>query len=878
MSQDADLSPPSHVAPVARAALLASGTFALSLAAVVLRPEGSNVAVWWPAAALAVALVALAPARERPWLVATVVVSSALANVLGGRPPVAAVAFGVSNAVEAWVAAWLLTRGGRRPRLRDLEDATRFLLAAIAGGVAAGLVATAGAGRLLDNGSFDTFRSVAFAHTSAVVLLVPLVLLRRSRPAADRHPVEVVAQWVLFASSSAYVFGPGQVLPLAFLPLPVLVWAAARLGPRAVALQTALLGVGSSLATIHGMGPFSAPAVGHDGVAVSLTQLFLVTYALVLVPLAMAIEQRRETTDRLRASEELYRHTFEEAVSGMLLVRCRPGVSVDVLRANPVATRLLLGPDAPADPGACRTSWPAAVAPRDRPVVLEALSRVALGEVASWHGEVEHVVDGRPRWVEVAVAALPAPVTEDAGAAGAQALLTAQLVDVTERRQADERLRELALHDALTGLPNRSLLADRVEQTLHLAQGGDTGGLALLFCDLDAFKDVNDATGHATGDRLLVEVARRFAAAVRPGDTVARLGGDEFVVLAPGVVDAEAADALARRLLGVLERPVVLDGRPYRVGVSIGIALATPASTVDSLLRESDLAMYASKSAGRGRATLYREEHSERAVRRVRLDRELRSAVERGELLLHVQPVVDLVGGGVVAGETLLRWQHPTRGLLPPGEFLDVLEDGPLIHEVGRWVLQESCRLAAGWVELLGEDAPCVHVNVSARQLDRGDVAAQVAQVLQDTGLAPQRLVVELTETYLSELGAALRRDLEAIAATGARLAADDFGTGYSPLTRLTDMPVDVLKIDRQFVDAMTASPRARAVVQAVVGMSAALGLDLVAEGVETAEQASVLRRLGCATGQGYLWSRPVPPQEFTAFVRARTSSLSRFA
>jgi diguanylate cyclase (GGDEF)-like protein/PAS domain S-box-containing protein len=568
-----------------RGVVLGVAVFSLSLAALLLRPEGATVAVWWPSAAVAIGMVLLASPAERPRLVAVVLLAGALANLAAGRPPAAAAGLGLANALETWLVAWWATRrSGGRAQLASAEDAGRLLVALLLGAGAAGGIAALAVTLAVGPPALPVLGAVTFAHASAALAAVPLLLLARpaTPPGAGRG--EAAAQWLATAVVTAAVFSPGQTLPLAFLPLPLLVWGASRVGARAASLQLLCTGAFAAAATLDGMGPFAA-ATGDVASALSLTQLLVVAYGAVLLPLGVGMQQRRNSVAGLRASEEMFRLVFEEALVGMLVLRHRPGRAPEVVRGNDVAAALL-GTAPGALPGAV---WAPAAAAPDAPDLVAVAAALAQPGAPAWRGQLRHVVDGEDRWVEVAVARLPG------GADGG--LLTAQVVDVTERRRSDARLRALALHDQLTGLPNRTLLVDRLQQALA-AQARTGTGAAVLFCDLDGFKEVNDGSGHATGDALLVEVSRRLLSAVRPYDTVSRVGGDEFVVVCPGVPRAEA-QALADRLLTVLAEAVPFDGLDHRVAASIGVAVSRLDSTVESLLREADDAMYAVKRATR---------------------------------------------------------------------------------------------------------------------------------------------------------------------------------------------------------------------------------------------------------------------------------------
>ncbi|GAA4972417.1 putative bifunctional diguanylate cyclase/phosphodiesterase [Kineococcus glutinatus] len=442
-------------------------------------------------------------------------------------------------------------------------------------------------------------------------------------------------------------------------------------------------------------------------------------------------------------------------------------------------------------------------------------------------------------------------------------------VGLLEVGRLQRRLREQALHDPLTGLPNRALLVDRIEHALAAGRRDDTR-LALLVCDLDGFKQVNDSAGPGAGDALLAEVAKRLQHVVRPGDTVARLGGDEFALLCLDVDSEADARTIADRAVAAAAEPVSVPGGPHLLGVSVGLALSGVGSTAERLLVDADDAMYTAKRAGKGRAHLFDLAGRAAATRASVLLAEAAEGLERGEFVLHGQPVVDIVTGRATAVETLVRWQHPRRGLLLPGAFLETVEHSWLMVPLGRWVLDASCRMAAGWLGVLGADAPAVHVNVSGRQLETGTLADDVEAALERHGLPGDKLVVELTETHVAVIDDALRADLARLRARGVRLAVDDLGTGYSALTSITELPVDVLKVDRSFVRDIAEDPSAAAVVRAVIGIGGALGLSVVAEGVETARQQEFLQAHGCDSAQGFLWSPARPEGELVELLRAQ--------
>ena len=434
-----------------------------------------------------------------------------------------------------------------------------------------------------------------------------------------------------------------------------------------------------------------------------------------------------------------------------------------------------------------------------------------------------------------------------------------------ERAETEARLAHQALHDGLTGLPNRTLLLDRLDHALARRERNGSE-IALLFCDIDRFKVVNDSLGHNVGDQLLVAFAQRFRSVISPSDTVARFGGDEFVVLIEDITTPDHAAGVARELAEALAQPFLLPaGKEVYLTVSIGLASATDHRTGDAWLRDADAAMYRAKEAGRNRLAEFDTEMRDAAVVRLQVESDLRRAVDRGELVVHYQPVIDLVSGRISGAEALVRWQHPERGLLGPADFIDVAEDIGTIHDLGRHVLEvavaamtELDPLATGRTFQLG-------VNISARQLNAGELDRAVASVLQRTGWPGEALLLEITESALL-FGLDGPVDvMTRLHDLGVSLAIDDFGTGYSSLARLGHLPVDQVKIDQSFVGAIGRDDddRLARIVDAVLAIADVLGHQTTAEGVETTAQLDHLRRSRCDFAQGYLFAKPLPFDEF---------------
>ncbi|WP_225753800.1 bifunctional diguanylate cyclase/phosphodiesterase [Actinotalea sp. Marseille-Q4924] len=558
-------------------------------------------------------------------------------------------------------------------------------------------------------------------------------------------------------------------------------------------------------------------------------------------------------------SERRFRSAFDGAPVGMVILGLEPGEEGRILEANQTLADLV--GRAPED----LMGRPSAELhhPDDLAAAFDELARMAAGSSSGFQQERRlRRADGGWAWVRVTASVVQRE--------GSPSYVIEHVEDVTARRAAEAELAHRALYDALTGLGNRTLLMDHLRLAVGQLAGADRG-LAVLVCDLDRFRDVNDTLGHTAGDEVLREMAQRLTETVPAPDTVARLSGDEFVV-AMRVRDETEALRVARRLHERMSEPVEVRGFRLVVGPSIGVTTTSdPAADPEVLLREADLAMHQAKRAGRDRWVLYDETLHTMAVERLATEEALRHALDHGGFRLLFQPIVDVADGRVVSAEALLRLEHPVRGTLSPEAFIDVAEASDLIVPIGDWVLQEACRQLARWQARVPDMQ--VTVNVSTRQVSHLALADQLDRAARDSGADPARVLLEITEHVLLDAGDAAAGELARVTDAGSRLAIDDFGTGYASLAYLKRFPVSVVKIDRSFVEGLDRPGEDTAIVEAVIGLARTLGLQVVAEGVETAGQLTTLRRLGCTRVQGFHLGRPMTGDELAEVLdRSRTA------
>jgi diguanylate cyclase (GGDEF)-like protein/PAS domain S-box-containing protein len=563
-----------------------------------------------------------------------------------------------------------------------------------------------------------------------------------------------------------------------------------------------------------------------------------------------------DARDEARETAKRFRFAFESGVAGMAILT-PDGKYTRVNRALCAMTGYeeheLVGRD-----------FRSITHPDDVGIGSEQHRSLLAGEVDVYEDEKRYVHrDGHDVWVQFGVSAVR---DED----GAVQYFITQVHDVTTRKRFEDELAHQALHDPLTRLPNRVLFRDRLHHAVVRLRR-HAGAVAVLFIDLDRFKLVNDGMGHEAGDAVLVEAGKRLSQATRAEDTVARFGGDEFTILCEDV-DEAAARRVAEAVLEALAPPFVHGGRTFHLGASIGVRVEDSAGqSPDELLRDADVALYAAKRHGRGRYELFSSEADDRQVDHLATDRELRVALSDGDLRLHYQPEIDLATGRIVAVEALVRWQHPERGLVPPGDFIPVAEESGLIVPMGEWILHEACAQLAAWRrDGVAEPDLRVAVNVSARQLSDPGLPRAVAQALGAAGLSGESLCVEITESAVIQDTPQALSNIHAIKDRGVQVALDDFGVGFSSLSQIRELPpVDVIKIDRSFTAGLGRSASDGAVVTAVLSLARSLKLTAIAEGVETDEQVELLTGLGCDVGQGFHFARPQPPEEAAALLAA---------
>jgi len=501
-----------------------------------------------------------------------------------------------------------------------------------------------------------------------------------------------------------------------------------------------------------------------------------------------------------------------------------------------------------------KSCWLDKIHPDDRSSVILELDNHLGGETE--HFQNEHRVlhsNGEYRWVLIRGLAVRDENDKACRIAGS-------LTDITDRKNAEAKLEHDAVHDELTGLPNRAKFMRRLTESLGRAKNDEDYMFAVLFIDIDRFKTVNDSLGHQAGDELLMKFTDKLLSIVRPNDMIARLGGDEFVLLIDPVPDKERVNRIAQRLLKELKKPIRINGQLIYWSASIGIAMSSSKySNADELLCDSDLAMYRAKLNGKGRYEVFDSNMRSGAVSLMQLETDLRRAYEREEFILHYQPIVSLESELIIGFEALVRWNHPSRGMVPPNEFIPLAEETGMVLPIGNWIMKEACYQMREWQEKFPlSDQLTISVNLSTVQLEQPDLSEQIANILDESRLNPKCLRLEITESVIMQNAERAIVTVNRLRKMGVRVSIDDFGTGYSSLSYLHKFPVDTLKVDRSFVNRIGREGENSEIIQTIITLASNLDMDVVAEGIETKEQLEFLRNINCNYGQGFYYSRPV--------------------
>lgn len=776
------------------------------------------------------------------------------------------------------------------PQLRRFSDVFRFLIviliaSLIVSGLYVGTLAVAGNILWSEWGGL-VLRDWAGDATGIAMLAPPLLLLLRAAPGArSRRTLEAAPRrnrgWfnsrkvlegdleviaLVLAIWFAYGFPPAESLEYSYFVFLPLVWIAVRHGFERAALAVLAVNVGVTFLVYL-----------KSGNSTLALQFCLMTASYTGLLVGAVVTERRWIEASLRESKQQYQDLYDCAPDSYASITADGTISsVNQIGADFLGYRKdeLIG----------KPVW-ITVYPPDRELALQWFSRVFRERLVTNENELRKVrKDGSAVWVRERSQLL---FDEN----GTPTELHVICRDITERKQAEERLLHNAFHDALTGLPNRALFMNRLEEAVEHSRQHQDYMFAVLFLDLDRFKVINDSLGHALGDQFLIAIARRLKACLRPMDTAARLGGDEFTLLLEDINDVSEAVQIAERIQAALISPFTIDGQEVFTTASIGIVLsAIGYNRPEELLRDADIAMYRAKFLGKARYEIFSPDMRDRAVARLHLETEMRRAIERQEFRIHYQPIVSLRTGRIVGFEALVRWQHPERGLVYPAEFIPIAEEIGLSIPIDQWVLQEACRQTQQWQEQFSfnridaSEPPSnyevnsspritphltINVNLGIPQFRQPDLPRYIYQVLQETNLDPPSLQLEIKENVIMHNEEAATAMLSQLRDLGIHLVIDDFGTGYSSLARLHRFPIKMLKIDRSFISNIDANEGSLEITETIVTLAQKLGVDVTAEGIETAEQLAKLRELNCGYGQGYFFSPPVDAAAAEALIVA---------
>ncbi|MDD5113584.1 MAG: EAL domain-containing protein [Methylobacter sp.] len=820
----------------------------LAWSAVVYSPV-DFITIVWPASGWAVA--ALLMGGQRYAL--AIFFGSFLTFVILDKPLIVASGMALGSSLEAMVAVWLFTRQGKFvSHLTTLRSYLQFIVAAGVGSTVAACIGVSSLeiyGFVGEQNYLHSLGQWWMGDTLGIMLITPLLLIWRKIPEdwrGSKRILEVGATTVLIGLVGQVVFlgwlseFVGQVANGSLMFLFV-TWVAVRLGIHGTLIVVMLLAVQALLGAIEGVGYFA-----NDIKATGLTNYWLYIVSLSVVGMALATYfaefKRSEVQLKLAAK------VFEQSTEGFLITDAQS----NIIRVNHAFTEI--------------TGYSETEVLGQNPRMLSSgrqsqdFYRIMWQQINGagyWQGEIwnrRKTGQEYPEFLSISA------VHNDLGQVTEY---VAVFSDITEQKASADQLTFNAMHDPLTTLPNRVLLFHSLEHAIEMAHR-EGKQLALLMLDLDGFKHVNDSFGHLLGDQLLQQVAERLALRLRGVDMVARLGGDEFTVLLEDLAHEDDAARVAEAIIDDLSEPWQLpDVGEVRIGVSIGISLYPQhGDSPEMLLQQADTALYHSKAAGRNRFSYFSDELTVAARQRIDMEARLRRAIVQNELRVYYQPQVEMNSGRIVGAEALVRWQDPTEGLIPPLRFIPLAEETGLIMAIGEWVLRETCRQGKAWQDA-GLPALTLAVNVSPQQIQRGNMSNLVELILTETGFPAKQLELELTETGLMNHQQHTVSLLKALRAQGIRLAIDDFGTGYSSLAHLKHFPLDVLKIDKSFIDDIPHHQDDMEITATILAMGHILGFKVLAEGVETLEQFNFLQMQGCDLYQGYFKSRPLPADEF---------------
>lgn len=817
--------------------------------------EGTSVAsAVWPPVGVGLAAVLLGGYRVLPGIT----IGAFAANVTGDSSPVEAVGIALTNTVALGVVTWLLRRKDFDPALRRVRD---VILLALLGATAAALLNATIANGILwaegtvePSGLWESWRVWSLGDLTGILLCAPPVMLLLNR--WERHPMAIArvaeATVGLALLTAATILILKEDITLAYPVFPLLVLVGMRYRQPGAVIAALIVSALAIFFTARNEGPFVGGPPTDELLQAQLFVAFAALTALMVAATRTEWERSERVLSDLGESQRALAEAQELAHIGSWewdLSENRVTWSEELYR--------IFGIDQ-SEFGASYEAYLTAIHPDDRErtdqairEAVEADRSFSIGHRIVRSSGGERFLDCHGRFVH--------------DGQGKQIKLIGTAQDVTERRSAEHQLSFLAMHDQLTGLSNRPLFIGRLEQAL--SHGGDPGP-AVLFCDLDNFKVVNDRLGHEAGDHLLAALAPRLQNAIRPGDLVARLGGDEFVVLLERYKDQAEVMSVARRLSDAFDQPVMSGGRNHLLSASIGVVFTRPGEmTASEVLRDADAAMYRAKSSGRGVISVFDDQLRADLVRRIEIENDLRHAVRRDQLELVYQPVFSIDERQPVGVEALLRWQHPEWGLLMPADFIDIAERTGMINGLGRWVLDRACHDAAEWIA--DPDFPdlVVSVNISASQASDTSLPKAIEAALDSSKLPPELLALEITESALLERSSLPIENLYRLREIGAQLLLDDFGTGYSSLSYLRRIPINALKVDREFMIDLGQREESTAIVAAIISMSVSLGLEVVAEGVESEEQLQWLRKRGCRLVQGNYLCEPLSLDQFRSWI-----------